>query len=110
VGGPGQRRPAQRPGASGAARAQVPLGAGLGLKHKYKKDGNVAVAIYGDGCQNQGQIYEARFPAHALSVHGNSCQPFKYCITEEAYEPVVLESVPWVLIFRSICKYTLRGL
>ena len=39
MGGPGQRRPAQRPGASGAARAQVPLGAGLGLKHKYKKDG-----------------------------------------------------------------------
>jgi TPP-dependent pyruvate/acetoin dehydrogenase alpha subunit len=66
VGGPGQRRPAQRPGASGAARAQVPLGAGLGLKHKYKKDGNVAVAIYGDGCQNQGQIFEARFPSACL--------------------------------------------
>ena len=43
----------------------MPLGAGLGLKHKYKKDGNVAVAIYGDGCQNQGQIFEARDPAHA---------------------------------------------
>ena len=38
----------------------MPLGAGLGLKHKYKKDGHVAVTIYGDGCQNQGQIFEAR--------------------------------------------------
>ena len=40
--------------------AQVPLGAGLGFKHKYKNDGHVAITIYGDGAQNQGQVFEVR--------------------------------------------------
>ncbi|KAK9825166.1 hypothetical protein WJX81_000917 [Elliptochloris bilobata] len=46
-------------GGIGIVGEQVPLGAGLGFKHKYKNDGHVAVAIYGDGCQNQGQLFEA---------------------------------------------------
>ncbi len=38
---------------------QVPLGAGIGLAHKYRKDGHVSFTLYGDGAANQGQIYEA---------------------------------------------------
>ena len=37
---------------------QIPLGAGLAFAHKYRKDGHVAFALYGDGAANQGQAAE----------------------------------------------------
>ena len=39
--------------------AQVPLGAGLAFAHKYRGDGGVCMAYFGDGAANQGQVYEA---------------------------------------------------
>ena len=45
-------------GGHGIVGAQVPLGAGLAFAHKYRKDGGICVAYFGDGAANQGQVYE----------------------------------------------------
>jgi pyruvate dehydrogenase E1 component alpha subunit len=45
-------------GGHGIVGAQVPLGAGLAFAHKYRGDGGVCIAYFGDGAANQGQVYE----------------------------------------------------
>jgi pyruvate dehydrogenase E1 component alpha subunit len=46
-------------GGNGIVGAQVPLGAGIALKHQYAGEQNICVALYGDGAANQGQVFEA---------------------------------------------------
>ncbi|MEQ9557041.1 MAG: pyruvate dehydrogenase (acetyl-transferring) E1 component subunit alpha, partial [Rhodospirillales bacterium] len=46
-------------GGHGIVGAQVPLGTGLAFAHKYKGDGGVCMAYFGDGAINQGQVYES---------------------------------------------------
>ena len=46
-------------GGHGIVGAQVSLGTGLGFANKYRKNGNVSFAYFGDGASNQGQVYES---------------------------------------------------
>merc|ERR1712113_949155 len=46
-------------GGNGIVGAQVPLGAGIGFASRYRGEGGVNFALYGDGAANQGQIFEA---------------------------------------------------
>ncbi|MEA3033703.1 MAG: pyruvate dehydrogenase component alpha subunit, partial [Sphingomonadales bacterium] len=46
-------------GGHGIVGAQVSLGTGLGFAHKYRSDGGVCLAYFGDGAANQGQVYES---------------------------------------------------
>jgi pyruvate dehydrogenase E1 component alpha subunit len=46
-------------GGHGIVGAQVPLATGIGFANRYKKNGKVALAFFGDGAANQGQVYES---------------------------------------------------
>lgn len=71
-------------GGHGIVGAQVPIGAGLAFAAKYKAPSNgqpmnCAIACYGDGAANQGQIWEAANMANLWDL------PMIFCIENNHY-------------------------
>ena len=66
-------------GGHGIVGAQVPLGTGLGLAHKYKNNNSISITMFGDGACNQGQIYESLNIAKLWSL------PVLYVIENNKY-------------------------
>ena len=46
-------------GGHGIVGAQVSIGTGLAFAQRYKQDGNITLAYFGDGASNQGQVHES---------------------------------------------------
>ncbi len=46
-------------GGHGIVGASVPLGTGIAFANKYRDNGKVCLAYFGDGAANQGQVYES---------------------------------------------------
>ena len=55
-------------GANGIVGAGSPIAVGAAFSHKYRDDGNVAVAFFGDGATNIGAFHEAANMACALRL------------------------------------------
>ena len=55
-------------GANGIVGAGSPIAVGAAFTHKYRDDGNVAVAFFGDGATNIGAFHEAANMACALHL------------------------------------------
>lgn len=66
-------------GGHGIVGAQVPIGTGIALAHKYNETKGVCYTFFGDGAANQGQVFEAFNMAQLWSL------PVLYVLENNGY-------------------------
>merc|ERR1712228_833748 len=84
-------------GGNGIVGAQVPLGAGIALAHKYRGQDNVCIALYGDGAANQGQAFEA-YNISALWELPPNVHLLRMSTTKEVTISQVFTSMEWTFL------------